>query len=178
MKLSPRGHEQAKTLAEWLRTIHFNAIYASPMKRAQQTLAPLAAQYPTPPHTLADLREVDFGEWTGLSWQQVHDKYKVSASEWLDLLDRAAIPKAESTRQLRARVEPCLRKILAECPGQTVAVVCHGGVIRMLLAILLQLPAPKLAHFDIEYASVTAVECLTHRAEVELLNFTPWRDLP
>ncbi|MBI3876467.1 MAG: histidine phosphatase family protein [Verrucomicrobia bacterium] len=178
MELSPRGHEQARTLAEWLRTVHFNAIYASPMKRAQQTLAPLQHQYPAPTHTLADLREVDFGEWTGLSWQQVHDKYKVSAFEWLELLERAAIPNAESTRQLRARVEPCLRKILAECPGQTVAVVCHGGVIRMLLAILLQLPVPKLAHFDIEYASVTAVECLAHRAEVELLNFTPWRDLP
>lgn len=178
MELSPRGHEQAKALAEWMRSVHLNAIYASPMRRAQQTLAPLQQQYPAAAHTLDGLREVDFGAWTGLSWQQVHDRYKVSASEWLELLERAAIPQAESTAKFRARVEPCLRMILSECPGQTAAVVCHGGVIRMLLAILLHLPAPKLAHFDIEYASVTAVECLPHRAEVELLNFTPWRDLP
>jgi alpha-ribazole phosphatase/probable phosphoglycerate mutase len=48
----------------------------------------------------------------------------------------------------------------------------------MLLSLLLELPLPKLAHFDIEYASVTVVEQRPHRSEVSLLNFTPWRDLP
>ena len=44
MELSPRGHEQAKALADYLATTHFHSIYVSPMTRAQQTLAPLAAQ--------------------------------------------------------------------------------------------------------------------------------------
>jgi len=178
MELSPRGHEQAKALAGWLRAVHFNAIYSSPMKRAQQTLAPLAAHSPAAPRTVDDLREVDFGAWTGLSWQQVHEQFNVSAFDWLHMLEEGAIPGAESAANLRARVEPCLRRILTECRGQTAAIVCHGGVIRMLLAVLLQLPVPKLAHFDIEYASATVVECLPRRAEVELLNFTPWRDVP
>jgi broad specificity phosphatase PhoE len=177
MELSPRGREQALVLAGWLRTVHFNAIYSSPMKRAQQTLAPLASKRDVQPRTLDDLREVDFGEWTGLSWQEVHERFKASAFDWLHMLEEDAIPGAESAQRLRARLEPCLRRMLVESPGQTVAVVCHGGVIRMLLAVLLQLPVPKLAHFDIEYASVTVVERRPHRAEVELLNFTPWRDM-
>ncbi len=177
MELSPRGHEQAKTLAGYLQGTHFNAIYASPMKRAQQTLAPLAAQHAKPAITLPDLREVDFGDWTGLSWQQVQERFGVSAFDWLAKLEAGEVPGAESGAQYRARIEPCLKQILRDCPGQTVAVVCHGGVIRMLLALLLELPLPKLAHFDIEYASVTVVEQRPRRSEVELLNFTPWRDL-
>ena len=178
MELSPRGHQQARALAAYLGGTHFNAIYASPMKRAQQTLAPLAENHLVTAVTLADLREVDFGEWTGLSWQQVHERFKVAAFDWLAMLDKAAIPGAESAAQFRARVEPCLQKILHDCCGQTVAVVCHGGVIRMLLSILLELPITKLAGFDIEYASATIVECEAHKNEVQLLNFTPWRDLP
>ena len=45
------------------------------------------------------------------------------------------------------RVEPCLRQILAKHPGQNVAIFCHGGVIRMLLAILIKLPLPKTNTF-------------------------------
>lgn len=177
MELSPRGHEQAKALADYLAATHFNAIYVSPMKRAQQTLVPLAAQQGLTATTLADLREVDFGDWTGLGWQQVQERFGVSAFDWLDRLEGGHVPGAESGAQFRARVEPCLRQMLRACPGQSVAVVCHGGVIRMLLAVLLELPLPKLAHFDIEYASVTIVEQRPHRSEVELLNFTPWRDV-
>jgi hypothetical protein len=47
----------------------------------------------------------------------------------------------------------------------------------MILAILLKLPLPKTNHFDIEYASITQVALHPHMAEIELLNFTPWRDL-
>lgn len=178
MELSPRGHEQARALADYLAGTHFNSIYASPMKRAQQTLTPLAAQKGMTATTLAGLREVDFGDWTGLSWQQVHERFGVSAFDWLEKLESGQVPGAESGPQYRGRIEPCLKQILSDCPGQTVAVVCHGGVIRMLLSLLLELPLPKLAHFDIEYASVTVVEQRPHRSEVELLNFTPWRDVP
>ena len=178
MDLSPRGHEQAKALAEYLAGTHFNSIYVSPMKRAQQTVAPLATQKGLAATTLAGLHEVDFGDWTGLSWQQVQERFGVSAFDWLEKLEAGEVPGAETGPQYRARIDPCLKQILHDCPGQTVAIVCHGGVIRMLLSLLLELPLPKLAHFDIEYASVTVVEQRSHRSEVSLLNFTPWRDLP
>jgi len=176
MELSPRGHDQAKSLAHHLRNVRFATIYASPMKRAQQTLAPLSGHSSQPPVTVHDLREVDFGEWTGLAWHEVHERYNISAFEWLHKLHEDIIPGAESTTKLHARVEPCVRRILNDCPGQNVAVVCHGGIVRMMLSILLELHITRMSSFDVEYASVTVVECLPHRTEVQLLNFTPWRD--
>ena len=154
-----------------------DAVYVSPMKRAQQTLIPLTPHCRRAPTVLPGLCEVDFGDWTGLGWQQVREQFQVEPFEWLDKLEKATIPNAESVQQFRDRVEPCLQQILRENSGQTVVVVCHGGVIRMMLAILLGLPLTKTAAFDIEYASLTEVHLHSHKTEIQRLNFTPWRDL-
>lgn len=177
MDLSPRGHDQAAALAKYLQPRKFDAIYASPMKRAQQTLQPLAASRKYPPVTLPGLREVHFGDWTGLSFAEIKARFNLSAWQWLDQLEQTAIPNAETVPEFRGRVEPHLRQILRNHPGQKVAVVCHGGTIRMLLSILLGLPLSRMAMFEIEYASVTEVVMHPHKTEVQLLNFTPWRDL-
>lgn len=178
MELSPRGHVQASALANYMQRIPLDAIYTSPMRRVQQTLKPLAAHHAITATVVDDLREVDFGVWTGLSWDQVHERYQIRAFDWLEKLEQKLIPDAESTERFKERIEPCLRRILCECPGQSVAVVCHGGVIRMLLAILLDLPIRKMAGFEIEYASLTLIDCMAHKAEIQLLNFVPWRDWP
>jgi broad specificity phosphatase PhoE len=177
MNISPRGHEQAATLANFLRGKKMDAIYASPMKRVQQTLDPFL-EIGVPQQTiLQDLREVDFGGWTGLNWEQVCEKFNLLTHEWLDHIERGVAPNGESGPQFRKRVEPALREIIKNHPGQTVGIFCHGGVIRMILSILLELPLPKTNMFEVEYASVTQVALHPRHAEIELLNFTPWRDL-
>lgn len=178
MNLSPRGHEQAAALATYLRGQTLDAIYVSPMRRAQQTLAPLASQRAQPVVTIPGFREIDFGDWTGLSWEQVHAKFGIHAFQWLDQVEAATLPNGESGEVFRARIEPDLRKILEQHEGQTVGIVCHGGVIRMMLSILLEMPLRQMASFEIDYASLTVVERHLHKTEVTLLNFTPWRDLP
>lgn len=177
MDISPRGHEQAATLAKFLRTRPFDALYASPMKRVQQTLAPVLQNDVPQPMILPGLREVDFGDWTGHGWEAIREKFGVSAFTWLDQLERGTIPNAENVVTYRERVAACLKEILSAQDGKTVAVFCHGGVIRMMLSILLDLPLPRTSAFEIEYASVSEIELKPHRIEIQLLNFTPWRDL-
>jgi broad specificity phosphatase PhoE len=178
MELSPRGHEQALALARYLRPITFDAIYASPMKRAQQTLAPILQDRAQQPVMIDGLREAHFGDWTGMTWQEVHDKYQVSAFHWLDMMEQAKIPNGECCQTFRARVEPCLREIMEANSGKTVAIMCHGGVVRMLLSVLIGIPMPTLARVNIEYASLTEVHHSSLKTEVHLMNLTPWRDLP
>ena len=178
MELSPRGHTQAQALAKYLGKVSFDAIYASPMKRAQQTLAPILENRIVKPTPIDDLRECHFGDWTGMTWQQVHDKYQVSAFHWLDMMEQAKIPNGECANTFRARVEPALKQILEAHSGQTIAIMCHGGVVRMLLSILLNIPLPRWALVNIEYASLTEVNHSPLKTEIQLLNLTPWRDLP
>ena len=177
MNLSPRGKRMARTLAAYLAGKTIDAIYASPMKRVQQTLAPTLRRGRPEQTMMPGLREIDFGDWTGLGWQAVSDRFGFFSHQWLEQIEHHGVPNGENGRVFRDRVEPCIRQIIAAHPGQNVAVFCHGGVIRMLLAILLKLPLPKTNHFDIEYASITQVALHPHMNEIELLNFTPWRDL-
>ena len=178
MDLSPHGLEQARQLAQFLEPVHLDGLYVSPMKRAQQSVAPLAALNGGKPATLEGLREVDFGDWTGLHWDQVRERYAVTAFDWLRELERGGIPQAETVPAFNQRVGMALDHILAVHPGQVVAIMCHGGVIRMLLSILLELPLPRMASFEIDYASVSIVDHRPRKTEVQLLNFTPWRSLP
>jgi broad specificity phosphatase PhoE len=177
MNLSPNGRKQARILAGYLRRKTIDAIYTSPMKRVRQTLAPTLKAGAHPPRILEGLREINFGDWSGLGWFKVQEKFGFAAHDWLEQIHRHGVPNGESGTAFRNRVEPCLRQIIQHHPGQNVAIFCHGGVIRMILAILLDLPLPKTNHFDIEYASITQVAIHPHMAEIELLNFTPWRDL-
>jgi broad specificity phosphatase PhoE len=147
------------------------------MKRVQQTVAPTLKLGHHQQTVFNDLREIDFGDWTGMNWATVRDKYNFAVHEWLHKIEDPGSPNGESGKTFRARVEPCLREIIRRHPGQNVAVFCHGGVIRMLLSILLDLPLPKTNSFEVEYASITQVALHPHMAEIELLNFTPWRDL-
>lgn len=178
MGLSPLGLEQAQALGKYLERVPFDSIYASPMKRVQQTLAQIVAGQPKAATLLDGLREIDFGSWTGLSWDEIRVRYGVSAFQWLDQLVQGAISEAEAIPHFRARVSKALDQVLRESAGKTVAVLCHGGVLRMLLSLLVDIPLVKMAHFDFEYASLTIVDWTPSKIEVELLNFTPWRDSP
>ncbi|HEY5913605.1 MAG TPA: histidine phosphatase family protein [Verrucomicrobiae bacterium] len=177
MALSARGHEQAAALAAYVTRQPFAVLYASPMTRVQQTLAPMLNDG-LKVTVLPELQEVDFGEWTGLSWEEVQKQFGISAFSWLEQLENNGIAKAEGAESLRQRLQPCLEGILQRHPGQQVAILCHGGVIRMLLAILLKRKFSAMAPFEIEYASITKVRWTPNRVRLELVNFAPWRDLP
>ena len=177
MNLSPRGRIMARTLAGYLEKKTIDAVYASPMKRVQQTLRPSLRPGAPKQTILPGLREIDFGDWTGLGWQAVSERFGFQSHEWLDQIEHQGVPNGENARVFRQRVEPCVRQIIENHPGQNVAVFCHGGVIRMILSILVDLPLPKTNSFEIEYASITQVALHPHMAEIELMNFTPWRDL-
>jgi len=178
MAISALGREQARTLAEYVcRRFQLDAIYASPMRRVQMTLEPLLERLALPPVIDPDLREVDFGSWTGLRWDQISERFGVTAFDWLDNLERGTMPDAEPEEMFRRRLDRVLERIFREQPGKTVAIACHGGVIRMALAVLLDLPLHKMTHLEIDYASLTWVDCQGRKREMQLQNFTPWRDL-
>jgi broad specificity phosphatase PhoE len=177
MELSARGRQQAAVLATYLYQQKFDVLYASPMKRVSQTLEPLQLNGAPKPIIVSDLREVDFGDWTGLSWEKVETTFGISPYAWLEQLECGGIRGAECGADFRARLEPCLGQILSKHSGQQIAVVCHGGVIRMALAILLGWPFSKMGAFEVEYASVTQVAWVGVRPRLQLVNLTPWRDL-
>ncbi len=179
MELSALGHEHAQALADWLGESRVDAVYASPMIRARQTAAPLLQERGMNPVILDNLREVDFGDWTGFRWDQIQEKFGIAAYDWLDVLENGGIPNGDTADALRQRVRPCVQAILDDNAHRTVAVVCHGGIVRVILSLLLEVPLAHMAHFNVDYGSVTMLELQPHKKhaiEIELLNFCPLTD--
>lgn len=179
MALSSLGHQHARALADWFGESPVDAVYMSPMQRVRQTAIPLLEAKSLQPVVLEDLREVDFGDWTGYGWQDIQARFGVVAYDWLETLENGGIPNGETAACLKARVRPCLQRVVEENPHRSVAVVCHGGIVRVMLALLLEMPLSHMAHFNIDYGSVTLVELQPgkkHALEVELLNFCPLTD--
>ena len=177
INLSPRGEQQALALANYLRPQKFDLIFSSPMKRVHQTLAPVLKQPRPTPIILSELHEVHFGDWQGLNFPQVKARYGYDAHQWLELLAAGKIPNGENLDAYRNRVNSCLQIIRQQSAGKAVGVFCHGGIIRMLLSLLLDLPFGEMDRVEIEYASVTTVVIKPERTRLQLCNFTPWRDL-
>lgn len=176
MALSPLGLKQADAVAAWLTDTKLDKIYASPMQRVRQTLAPTASQRGMEPEFMPGLREMDFGDWTGHRWDQVQSIFGVSAFDWLEIIEANSIPSGETIDSLKSRVQECLLRIVNAHPHQKVAVFCHGGIIRVMIALLLDMPLSRMAHFNIEYGSISVVELQPekkHAVEIELLNFQP-----
>lgn len=175
MELSPHGQTQAVAVADYFEPIELDAIYCSPMKRAQLTLQPLLNAKGLTSATVPDFREMDFGDWTGHHWETIQAKFGVSAFTWLEQIETGRVPNAETGNCLRTRIRPEIDRILAAHTGEAVMIVCHGGVIRVILSLLLGLPLPAMAGFEVDYGSVTVADCRGGRAILQLLNHTPWR---
>jgi broad specificity phosphatase PhoE len=124
------------------------------MKRVRQTVEPFEKLTSLKPVYLDELVEMDFGAWTGLSFEDVERKFGVNAVKWLEQIEAGTIPGAETVDQLMVRVEPALSRILIENINGNVAVFCHGGIIRVILSIMLEIPLVKLGKISISYCSI------------------------
>lgn len=177
MELSPVGRHQAKVLGDFVQRYSFDVIYSSPMKRALATADPICTSQGHQPQIVDDLREIDFGEWTGKTWMQVAEEYQINVFTWLDELEAGRVKNAELGSEFRKRVGEATDEIVRNNQGKTVCVVCHGGVVRAILAHLMEIPLPIMGKIDIEYASVSRIDVTERKREATLLNLTPWKDL-
>ncbi len=130
--LSQRGRRQAAEVAERLAQESFAALVCSDLKRALETAELIGARLGLSPHLDSRLREIHLGAWSGLvraeieaRWPEEHVRYRAGDED-------VCPPGGESRRMLRARVEPALSELVRRHPHGRVAVVCHGGVIRVV----------------------------------------------
>lgn len=175
MALSNLGMAHASSVASFMSTSPLDAVYVSPMKRAQQTAKPLLDSTELEAKTLDNLRELDFGTWTGLHWETVNEQFQIHARDWLDAMVEGRIQGAEPIPDACKRIESSLDQIFMENKGKRVALFCHGGVIRLMLSILLEVPVVKTANFEIDYGSISIVDIGAKYTNLNLLNLTPWR---
>jgi broad specificity phosphatase PhoE len=145
--LTPAGSRAAAKLAG----LQVAALYVSPLRRARETAAAIGG--PVAPVVLPELAEISFGEWEGLTWRQIEERWPDAAcrkvEDWLGV----APPGGESWSDFRARVDRALTRVLAG--PQPAAIVAHM-VVNAALAERLLGRDPK--RFRQEYGEILTCE--------------------
>ncbi|MBD0330117.1 MAG: histidine phosphatase family protein [Thermoleophilia bacterium] len=136
--LNERGRGQARELARQLRGAHLEALYTSPLRRAAETAAILSVCLGLPARPLGALREIDVGEWQGLTRTEVEERFPEAFARWLAF--GPGWEAGETYEQLGARVLAGFREIAAAHPRGRVLVVTHGGPLRSALAVCAGVP--------------------------------------
>lgn len=166
--LSPAGCVAADELATALGASPIDAVVASPRRRAVQTAEPLAAKLGGDVTVDERLRELDFGELEGLTYEEVERTRPELFRRWMERPTEVEFPGGESYATLAGRVRPAVDELLAG--GGTYAVVTHGGPIRAVLADCLDMPAAAIFRLAQSYGGVSVVDWLDGTPLVRVVN--------
>jgi broad specificity phosphatase PhoE len=141
--LHETGRREAALTGRRLADVRFAAVYASDLARTQETARIiLGAQSVQPPEveTHADLREVEYGLFEGMTWSEIRDMDgRMGNRQFVRDLDFAP-PKGESFRQVLARTGTFASMLRERHTNDDVLIVAHGGSLRALAVNILGLP--------------------------------------
>lgn len=132
--LNATGRRQTRELARRLAETEIHGVYSSDMKRALDTAQVIADPRGLEVHAEAGFREIDQGEWEGLTTEEIRKRWP---ELWGDARHYTERPGGESPAQVRARALAALTDVVRSHPDETVVIVSHGGTIRWLSAEVL-----------------------------------------
>ncbi len=151
--LSRDGLTQAQIVADLLGTEPLDAVFSSPRERAFYTAREIAEPHELTAMVLDGLDEVDFGDWSGRSFDELEGDPLWDA--WNGSRSTARPPGGESMAEAVARAVAALHQLADSYPEGNLAAVTHCDIIRGVIAHYLGLPLDNLLRFDIDPASVS-----------------------
>jgi alpha-ribazole phosphatase len=169
--LNERGREQARITGARLARYDATALYTSDILRAVQTAEPIGAAVKLAPQTLPDLREIDVGQWEGLTPEELYRRYPDHMREFERDPARTVRLGGESYAQLQARALNALNAIhAAHRSDETMLAVSHGGTIRALLCHVIGLDLIYFGRMWIDNGSLTELRYGSHGWRLIRLN--------
>lgn len=166
--LNEKGRAQAEDLAGLLAAQPLAALYSSPLERCLETAAPLAARLGLAVTEVADLIEVDYGEWRGAELKELNRRPEWYAVQHFPASFR--FPLGESLRTTQQRAIDAVERLVASHPNQTIALFSHGDVIRTLVAHYAGVPLDLFQRIHISTASVSVVGFFGERPALLTMN--------
>jgi alpha-ribazole phosphatase len=137
-ELNARGRIQLSELIDRLRMENIGVVYTSDLRRAHTTGMAIAEAFNVDCHVRPALREINFGQWEGITWEEIERRDDVYTRRWIAEYPRLPAPNGESFHDFERRVldEVKFLSLQAEAAGCRIAVVTHAGVLRTVLCAL------------------------------------------
>lgn len=159
--LSSHGRAQLAGLNERLKPYSITHIFSSDLQRSRQTAESIAQHRGLQVHCLESLRELAFGSWEGLDWDQIMARDSAYAQHWLDHYPSVPAPGGEDFSSFLTRIQQAMHSIVEHAAGGCSIVVTHAGVIRAFLNTLAPLHD---APFDLTTCDYVSCWEISHEA--------------
>ena len=148
IELDEVGEAQAEATAKALLAAwEIDAVYCSPLRRARQTAEAIANPLILHARPHPGLLDIDYGAWEGLTIPEVRQRWASALETWLKSPQLAYIPGGETLKTVRLRASGALREIAERHQGQTVVIVAHTVVNRLLLMGAFDIDNQHFHHF-------------------------------
>lgn len=168
--LSVQGQEQAQQLVDRLAALPIDAIYSSPLERTMQTAQVLGAYFNLPVQTSDGFAEIDFGEWSGKSFDELTTDARWQM--WNSFRSSAPLPNGGLMLAVQLRAVAALQSLCLHYPNQLIAIISHSDVIKAIVAHYLGIPLDLFQRIEISPASVSIIAVEQWGARVIRLNDT------
>ena len=168
--LTEKGRKQAKVIALRLKSEPLNAIYSSDLKRAKYTAEAINNYHSLKINILPQLREIDFGDWEGKTYDEIQRKWRKLLDKWEKDPSKIRLPGGEHFPGLTERIRTLMKKILNDHPDQKVVIVTHGGPIRIILMDALGLKLNNWWKVITSNGGLSVIEYQNKKARVLLQN--------
>lgn len=170
--LNESGRRQAQAVADRLIGEPIDFIYASDLVRAWKTAEVISEFHPIPFDKEPRFREMSFGEWEGLTYDEIQERKQMTSDEWQQTMLKTGPPGGENLRQFAARIKLAIDEIISSHPDESVLIVAHGGTLMLLVCLLLGHPIGNYWQFRMNPASVSEISTFPEGSIFTLLNDT------
>ncbi len=140
------------------------AIYCSPLHRARQTAEAIAQPLRLHERAHPGLLDIDYGAWQGLTLEEVRQRWPAALQAWFTRPTKAPIPGGEVLETVQLRAMGTIGEIVNRHMAETIVVVGHTVVNRVILLGMLQLPLERFWNLG---QDICAVNIITHKADTE-----------
>jgi broad specificity phosphatase PhoE len=171
--LSAEGHRQANQLAAALMAESIDEVHSSDLRRAVQTADAVAKPRQLPLHCESRLRELHFGAWEGLTYEEVCQRFPEARLSLGTNVPRQPPPGGETLMQLADRIASYFGELADQLSSErTILVVAHRGSLQVFLCLALGLPPEAWWKLRLEPASISEVNLYPDGAVLNSFNAT------
>lgn len=160
IKLNENGLKQAKLLAKSLKDYPIDVFIASPLSRAYVTTETVAKMHNIKiAYTDDRLKEINFGDWAGLTPEEQKEKFPEIAKAWDKTPSLVTFPNGENLRDLQYRSRAALEDAVAKYPGKTIFIGAHSYVNTAIICSVLGIDLEKFWQVPQNNTCVNVLKC-------------------
>jgi broad specificity phosphatase PhoE len=154
LPLDATGEAQARAVANRLKDEQLAALYVSPLLRARQTISPLATERSLPMRSHLGLLDIDYGHLQGLTHSEAKAAHPEIYAQWRAAPGQVRFPGGEELADVQARLWALMDELAFRHPGETVALVGHQIVNKVLVCTLLGLGLDRINRIHQDTAGI------------------------